>query len=122
MNKIFLQGNLVDNVRVFTNKDGVKVIKGIIAISRRTKKKESDYVPFTVMGNSVDYVEKYGKKGAKTLVEGSWYHSSYKDKDGKTKSNDTCLVDEIKIFIESPAVESVQEEQPLDISDDDLPF
>ena len=122
MNRVFLQGNLVDDVRVFTNKDGVKVVKGVIAVVRPTKKRDSDFVPFTLMGNSVDYTSKFGKKGTRTLIQGSWYHSSFKDKDGNVKSSDCCLVEEIKFFVERPVVEDVQEEQPSDIDTDDLPF
>lgn len=125
MNKVFLLGNLVEDVRVFENKDGIRVVKGTIAISRKTKKKESDYIAFTVLGNSVDYAEKYGKKGVRVLIQGSWNHSTFKDKEGKSKSVDACLVEEIKIMGERQIVENVVEEQSqsnLDIADDDLPF
>lgn len=120
MNHIFLLGNLVDDVKVFTNKDGVKIVKGVVGIARDyTKKKESDYISFTVIGNSVDYVEKYGKKGTKTLIQGSWNHSTYKDKDGMLRSSDVCLVDDIKLFTETRAKST---KQSKDIPDDDLPF
>lgn len=122
MNLVILQGNLVDDVKVFTNQDSVQIVKGIIAISRNYgRKKEADYIPFTIMGNGVEYAKTYGKKGVRVIMRGTWNHSVYQDRNGVKRITDTCLADEFTFLIDKPS-ESESETLPQDISDDDLPF
>lgn len=123
MNIVVLQGNLAEDTKSYTTANGIKIVKGVIACSREfSKKKECDFINFTVMGNSSDFAEKYGKKGVKTLIRGTWNHSGFKDKDGNYKVNDCCLVEKITFF-DKVAKEKVESEtKPQDIADDDLPF
>lgn len=124
MNLVILQGHLTKDIQVFENSTGVKSAKGIIAVDReKIGKKECDFLSFTLLGNLVDYVAKYGKKGVLATIRGHWNHNLYKDKDGKTQTRDTCFVDEIKLHSSKPQENlSNEEEDNLDIDDEMLPF
>lgn len=121
MNIVILQGHLTKDIQVFENSTGVKSAKGVVAVDRnKIGKKECDFLSFTLLGNSIDYAQKFGKKGVLTTIQGHWNHNLYKDKEGNTQTRDTCFVDEIKFHLSKP-LEQVEEDN-LDIADDMLPF
>lgn len=122
MNIVCLSGNLAEDVKVYTNSDGIEIVKGVIAVGRKTAKKQCDFINFTVLGGAVEYVKKYGKKGTRATIQGNWNHSSWKDKEGNYKVSDACLVEEINFSNVVAVKEKVDDNQAQDIADDDLPF
>lgn len=124
MNKVLICGNLAKDVEIRVSRDGVKICKGVIAVKRAySKKNETDFIPFTVLGNSAEYAQKRGHKGSRVEIVGSWNHGTYVDSEGNKRASDCCLVDEITI-IQKPT-ETKPDNEVVDIDnceDDDLPF
>lgn len=124
MNIVAISGNLVEDVTTKTSKDGIKVVNGTLAVPRPfSAKKEIDYIPFVVVGNISEYVEKNGKRGAFVEANGIWLRNVWKDSDGEYHETNKCRVNEIKIIGKLASDYSKpKEEQPKDLTDDDLPF
>ena len=101
-NKIFLSGRLVRDpeVRYSQGEKSTCVARYTLAVDRRTKEKETDFINIVVFGKAGEFAEKYLKKGMKILVTGRIQTGSYTDKEGK-KVYTTDVVAEDQEFCES---------------------
>ena len=101
MNKVFLQGRLTKDpdVRYAQNENSTCVARYNLAVDRRGKEKEADFINCVAFGKSGEFAEKYLKKGTKILVSGRIQTGSY-EKDGK-KVYTTDVVVEEHYFCES---------------------
>lgn len=99
MNAVNLIGRLTNDPSVHNNGD-VKVANYTLAVSRRGKKDEADFIRCATFGKNADFAEKYLTKGMKIAVEGSIQTGSYKDKDGRTVYTTTVVVNNHE-FVES---------------------
>lgn len=125
MNLVILSGHLIKDVEMSTSKSGIHIAKGVIGVAREfSKEKASDYINFVAFGSIAEYLQKYGKKGCRTEIVGSWNHSSYKGKDDKTIYEDKCIVNNVKVVSKVLNADKPVEEEKRkeDIGDDDLPF
>ena len=130
MNKVILMGRLVRDPDIRTTKDQMCVAKFTLAIDRRGKDKEADFISCTAFGKTAEVVDKYIKKGTKIALEGRWQTGSYTNKDNQKVYTNDCIIDQLE-FCESkkseeqtaPAVPSVDDfmNLPSDI-DDVVPF
>lgn len=123
MNKVFLIGRLVRDAEVKYSKE-MAVAKFTLAVDRRNKEKEADFIPCTAFGKAGELIEKYVSKGMKIAVEGRWQTGSYTNKEGTKVYTNDCIVDQIE-FCESKKTETPKEDGfmnlPSDI-DDEVPF
>lgn len=127
MNIVILSGNLTRDVEIRRTQDDILIAVGSIAIAREfSKKKETDYINFTAIGQSAEYLSKYGRKGCRAEIVGSWRHSQYEKMDGKKAYKDECIVERInvisKVLNSDKPIDNKESEKPQDIADDDLPF
>ena len=69
MNKVFLQGRLTKDpdVRYAQNENSTCVARYSLAVDRRGKEKEADFINCVAFGKSGEFAEKYLKKGTKIL-------------------------------------------------------
>lgn len=113
MNKVILSGRLTKDVIV--NEYGEnKVCKNSIAINRKIKGvEETNFFEIDVWNKSAEYLEKYGKKGNKVLIEGELRTSSYMNSMGNNVS---------KTFIYVSNVEILDSNLPSKQDNDDLNF
>lgn len=113
MNKVILMGRLTKDpdVRYTQGEKSTCVARYTLAVDRRMKEKETDFINIVAFGKAGEFVEKYLKKGMKILVTGRIQTGSYTDKDGK-KVYTTDVVAEDQEFCESKKNES--EEIPID--------
>ncbi|WP_317855350.1 single-stranded DNA-binding protein [Chakrabartyella piscis] len=140
MNKVILMGRLTRDpeVRYSQGATPMAVARYSIAVNRRFKRDETDFINCVAFGKTGEFAEKYLKKGQMITIVGSLRTGSYDDKDGKKVRTTDVVVDE-HYFAESkasyesnrssapaPAKQPAQADgfYPIDESmeDDDLPF
>ena len=102
MNKVILCGRLTKDpdVRYTQGEKSTCVARYTLAVDRRTKEKETDFINIVAFGKAGEFAEKYLKKGMKILVTGRIQTGSYTDKEGK-KVYTTDVVAEDQEFCES---------------------
>jgi len=94
LNKAMLIGNVGSDPEIRTVPNGSRVANFSLATSRRWKDRNGQQqektewhrvVVWDKPYNSVDFVEKYVKKGDKLFVEGEIEYRTWEDKDGNTR-------------------------------------
>lgn len=108
MNKVILMGRLTRDPEVrYTQGDNASAVARFsLAVDRRFKKdgdQTADFINCVAFGKTGEFIEKYGHKGTKFVVEGRIYTGSYTNKDGQ-KVYTTDVVVEDQEFAESKAV------------------
>lgn len=137
MNKIILVGRLTKDpeIRTIQVVNGeIQVANARLAVNRRFKKDEADFINLTAFGPTASFFEKWLKKGTKIIVEGRVQTGSYTNKEGATIPTFDVIVENVE-FAESKGNAEAKpaatvEEAPAeadfsidDIGDDDeLPF
>lgn len=131
MNRVILMGRLTRDADIRTGGD-TKVARTTIAVDRRYSKEgqSTDFINLLGFNKKAEFLERFGKKGTKLVIEGEWRTGNYTDKDGNKVYTNECLINEIE-FAESKgnnntSSEPVKEtDEFLSVSDsdkDDMPF
>lgn len=133
MNKVILIGRLTKDpdVRYTTGDNSTAIARYTLAVDRRFKKDETDFIGCVAFGKSGEFAEKYLKKGIKIAISGRIQTGSYKDKEGRTVYTTDVVVEEQE-FCESkgqsekPAAQPEKPEDGFmsipDNIDEELPF
>ena len=139
MNKVILIGRLTKDVDVKTSSTGMAVARFNLAVDRRFKKEGEqtcDFINCVAFAKTAEFLEKYGNKGTKFVVEGSIQTGSYTNKDGQKVYTTDVLVQSVE-FAESKANAQNNNISPApaqanaipndfieidDINEDELPF
>lgn len=137
MNKVILSGRMTRDAEVrYSQNGGSAVAKFSLAVDRRFKREgdeqTADFINCTAFGKTAEFLEKYGLKGTKFIVEGRIQTGSYTNKDGQ-KVYTTDVVVESMEFAESKGTQSNAQDKPQqstgdgfmqlpDINDEELPF
>lgn len=99
MNKVILIGRLTKDADVKISSTGMTVARFNLAVDRKFKKDNEqvcDFISCVAFSKTAEFLEKYGKKGTKFVVEGSIQTGSYTNKDGN------------KVYTTDVAVQSVE--------------
>jgi len=124
MNKAFIVGNLTREPEVKTTTTGQTVCNFTIAVSRRFKKDETDYIPIVVWNKQAENCGKYLSQGSKVSVSGEIQTRNYEGKNGKVYVTEV-VADEVE-FLSSKTqkTESSADDEFADImqEDENLPF
>ena len=120
MNRVVLMGRLVRDPETRYSQDGKGVSKFTLAVDRRMKKDEADFISCVAFGKTAEFVEKYLKKGTKIACEGRWQTGSYTNKEGVKVYTNDCIIDQME-FAESKKVENNKDDDFMNIPDDN-PF
>lgn len=106
MNSVVLMGRLTKDpdVRYSQGENATCIARYSLAVDRRTKEKQTDFINIVAFGKAGEFAEKYLKKGMKILVGGRIQTGSY-EKDGQ-KIYTTDVVAESQEFCESKKDES----------------
>ena len=83
MNKTILLGRLTRDPEVRGEGDK-KVARYSLAVARRFKRDEADFINCVAFGFSADFAEKYFTQGMQVLIEGRIQTGKYTNKDGVT--------------------------------------
>lgn len=101
MNKVILVGRMTRDpeVRYSTGENANAVARFSLAVDRRFKREgeqTADFINCVAFGKTAEFLEKYGRKGVKFVVEGRIQTGSYTNKDG------------VKVYTTDVAVENVE--------------
>lgn len=107
MNKVILMGRLTRDPEVrYTQSDNASAVARFsLAIDRRFKKdgeQTADFISCVAFGKTGEFIEKYGRKGTKFVVEGRIQTGSYTNKDGQKVYTTDVVVEQVE-FAESKA-------------------
>jgi single-strand DNA-binding protein len=110
-------GRLVADPDVKYTNDGKTIAKFKVAIDRRFKKDETDFIPCTAFGKTAEIVEKYFRKGMRIGVNGSIQTGSYTNKENQKVYTTEIAVDNIE-FVESKQQEEQKPQENKKAADD----
>ena len=105
MNKVILMGRLTRDPEVrYTQGDNASAVARFsLAVDRRFKKdgeQTADFINCVAFGKTGEFIEKYGRKGTKFVVEGRIQTGSYTNKDGQKVYTSDVVVEQVE-FAES---------------------
>ena len=89
------------------SQEQICITRYILAVGRRQKDADADFIPVVAFGKAGEFAEKYFKKGTKLVVTGRIQTGSYTNKDG-AKVYTTEVVAEDQEFAESKAAAGQQ--------------
>lgn len=128
MNKVILMGRLTKDPDVRVSQDGgTTIARYTLAVDRRMKKDEADFISVVAFGKSAEFAEKYLHKGTKIALSGHIQTGSFTNKEGQ-KVYTTDVVAEDQEFAESKKTETpnVSSDEGFlnvpDTDDEELPF
>lgn len=95
MNKVILMGRLVRDTetRYSDGAEPLAVARYTLAVNRRFKKDEADFINCVAFGKAGEFAEKYFKKGQMVSVVGRLQVRSW-DKDGERRWSTDVIVEE----------------------------
>lgn len=127
INKIILMGRLTKDVELRQAGD-TSVAKYTLAVNRSFKRDgqpDADFINCVVFGKSAEFAEKYFQKGQQVAVVGRIQTGNYTNKEG-IKVYTTDVIVEEQHFADSKkgggGSPSGKAPEPIDESDEDLPF
>lgn len=105
MNKVILMGRLTrePEVRYSQGDNASAVARFSLAVDRRFKKdgdQTADFINCVAFGKTAEFIEKYGHKGTKFVVEGRIQTGNYTNKDGQKIYTTDVVVEQVE-FAES---------------------
>ena len=125
LNKVTLAGRIATDIELKTTPNGVSVIQFTLAVDRRTKERQTDFIRVTAWRNNAEFISKYFKTGNPICLTGSIQTRKWQDKDGNDQYSTDIIADDI-YFVESRAKDDAPAETPTDLKpiqqDEDLPF
>ena len=117
MNKVMLLGNVCKDLELKTYGE-TSVVKFSLAVQRRFKKDETDFINCTVFGKTAEIMSKYCGKGSKIVVCGRIQTGSY-EKEGQRVYTTDVIVEE---FHFAGGKKQEQQGDAFEPMDEDLPF
>ena len=127
MNKVILIGRLISDPEVRYSGE-IAIAHYTLAVDRKGKKDETDFINCVAFGKSAEFAEKYFSKGIKIAVSGRIQTGSYTNKDG-VKVYTTDVIVEESDFCEKKVNGTTNNNPPADsdgfmnVPDDgELPF
>ena len=93
MNKAILMGRLTRDPEMKTSGD-TKIAKYTLAVDRRFKKDEADFINCIAFGKGAEFAENYLKKGTKIVATGRIQTGSYENKEGRKVYTTDIIVEE----------------------------
>ena len=103
INKVFLMGRLTADPELRVSANGnVPVIRFTIAVSRRMKRDETDFIDCVAFRQTAEFISKFFRKGSAIIAFGSIQVDNWKDKDGKNQRSTKVIVEEVQLERDVP--------------------
>ena len=108
MNKVILMGRLTRDAEVRYSQGDVStgVARFSLAVDRRFKRENdeqaADFISCVAFGKTAEFMERFGRKGTKFLLEGRIQTGSYTNRDGQRVYTTDVVVENVE-FAESKA-------------------
>ena len=122
INKVFLMGRLTSDPELRVSQSGISVANFTIAVGRRIKRDETDFIDCVAFRQTADVVCKYFKRGSLIIAFGSLQVDNWKDKDGKSRKTVRVVVDEVQFGESKKSTESVSAPKDTDRKEDSVAF
>lgn len=131
MNKVILTGRLTKDVELRYGSNQKPIVKFILAVDRRAKEKEADFIPCTAFDKTAELMPKYLSKGSRIGITGHIQTGDYTGRDGSKRYTTDVIVETLEFLDSKKENETKQQDAPkqaapdvfIDIPDDaDLPF
>ena len=120
MNKVILMGRLTKEPEMsYTQSSNTAVCKFTLAVDRRFKKDETDFIPIVTWRKTAEFASKYFGKGQKVCVVGELQVRQWEDKDGHKRYTTEVIADEC-YFAESKKTSSEYGSQVSKQTDDSM--
>lgn len=94
MNTIILIGRLTRDVETSTAASGTTVARYTLAVDRRGKDSQTDFIPCVAFNKSAEFANNWLHKGMKICVRGDLQTGSYTDRDGNKRNTFNVVVAE----------------------------
>ena len=129
-NRVIIGGRLTANPELKTTPSGVSVANFTVAISRKGKSGETDFIDVVAWRGTADFVCKYFQKGSSICVVGNIQVRKWQDKDGNNRLTTEIIADEVNFVdgkndsatSEKPYVPEAYSAPKMEEIDEDLPF
>ena len=124
MNKVILIGRLTKDPEIRYTQTSKAVANFTIAVSRRFKKDEADFINCVAWEKTAEFISKYFSKGGMIAVVGSIQTRTWEDSEGKKRYITEVIADEAYFAGSKSKTETdkATDTWPPDYGDDDLPF
>jgi single-strand DNA-binding protein len=100
LNKVILGGRLTNHPELKQTPNGVAVTTFSIAINRRAKKDEADFINVVAFRQTAEFICKYFGKGSSISIVGELQTRQWKDNNGQNRYATEVLVSEVN-FVDS---------------------
>lgn len=111
-NNLTIVANLVKD---FVAREGETTI-AVSRIASTFNKDQTIFMNVKAFGKTADILLEHGKKGTKMLLSGKLQMESWKDSEGKNRTDFSMIIDKFE-FIAKP-----KEEAPKEVDTEELPF
>ena len=108
MNIVCISGRLTKdpNITQTTGAEPMTIARFTLAVDRRFKKDEADFISCVAFKKTAEFCEQYIKKGTKVMVTGHWQTGSYTStKTGEKVYTNDCIIESME-FAESKKSET----------------
>ena len=114
MNKTFLLGRMTADpeLRVMQDENQTSVTRFRIAVPRKYKKDEADFINCVCFGKTAETIQKYFTKGSLILVAGRIQTGSYNDREGKKVYTTDIIVEDFDFVQSKGDGQAKTEQQP----------
>lgn len=124
MNKCFIIGNLTRDPESRVTTNGTSVTTFTVAVGRRFKRDETDYLNVVTWRGLADNCARYLVKGQKVAVCGEIQTRSYEGQDGQRRYVTEIVADDVEFLIRPNGTKEEPRESELGemVDDGELPF
>lgn len=98
MNNVTLIGRTTDDIELRTTTSGKSVVGFTVAIPRKFKKDETDFIECEAFGKTAELLSTYVHKGQQVGLFGSLHHVKW-EKDGQKRSKVVVSVQDITFIV-----------------------
>ncbi|HHX70656.1 MAG TPA: single-stranded DNA-binding protein [Gallicola sp.] len=114
MNNVCIIGRLTKDLETRTSPSGTTIAKTSIAVNRKFKKEEADFINLIAFNKTAELMSQYLGKGSQVGIEGRIQTGSYDNKEGKKVYTFDVVVDNIT-FLDSKKTQEKEQASPYDI-------
>lgn len=130
-NKVIIGGRLTADVELKQTQSGISVTAFSIAVNRKGKEAQTDFIDVVAWRQTAEFISKYFKKGSSICIVGTLQKREWTDNKGQKRYATEVIAEEASFvdskndstFSDQPAFTAASESNFEDIADgDDLPF
>ena len=129
LNKVILGGRIAQDIELKQTQSGIATISFSIAVNRRGKDAETDFINVKAWRQTAEFISKYFKKGSSICIVGSIQTRSWDDQNGQKRyatevnAEEAYFVDSKSDGQAAPTFQTPPTPKFEEVSvDEDLPF